>query len=172
MSPPRCEAPRVRPGRAQPGRRQRAGRDTRSASTARTTAVRSASATPHHASCWLLDPEVQAARRARRITRRTLAHWGLDDLADSAELLVSEMVANAVRYAQGPVTLRLLHTDVLRCEVTDGSPHLPRHVRAQDTDEGGRGVLLADRLATQWGATPHTTGKTAWFAMDLPDRHP
>lgn len=171
MSPSLCEASRIRPGCSQASRRPATMRAARSTLTAQTTTARSGTATPSHVACWLLEPEAQAAGRARRTTRRTLSQWGLGDLTDSVELLVSEMVTNAVRYTQGPVTLRLLRTpDTLRCEVGDSSPQLPQHVRAQDTDESGRGVLLVDQLARQWGATPHTAGKTVWFDMDLPNR--
>ncbi|MDX3734805.1 ATP-binding protein, partial [Streptomyces sp. ID01-15D] len=71
----------------------------------------------------------------------------------------------AVRYAERPVTLRLLRTDVLRCEVGDDSPQLPRQRRARETDEGGRGLFLVNRLARRWGATRLSTGKVVWFEM-------
>ena len=74
-------------------------------------------------------------------------------MTDSVELLISEVVTNAVRYATRPVTLRLLRTDVLRCEVTDDVPQLPRLRQARATDEGGRGLYLVNRLAKRWGAT-------------------
>ncbi|GAA3297174.1 hypothetical protein GCM10020295_29040 [Streptomyces cinereospinus] len=79
---------------------------------------------------------------------------GLEELTDSVELLVSEVVTNAVRYASRPVTLRLLRTDVLRCEVGDDVPQLPRLRQARATDEGGRGLYLVNRLARRWGGDP------------------
>ncbi|GGU36961.1 SpoIIE family protein phosphatase [Streptomyces lavendofoliae] len=123
---------------------------------------------PSDVAYWFLEPEEQAPGRARRLARRALARWDLEDLADSVELLVSEVVTNAVRYAERPVTLRLLRTDVLRCEVGDDSPQLPRQRRARDTDEGGRGLFLVNRLARRWGATRLSTGKVVWF--ELPTR--
>ncbi|MEU5492290.1 ATP-binding protein, partial [Streptomyces sp. NPDC020196] len=84
---------------------------------------------------WFLEPEDAAPGRARRLARRALSRWGLDDLSDEVELLVSEVVTNAVRYAERPVTLRLLRTDILRCEVADDAPQLPRQLRARETDE-------------------------------------
>ncbi|MGA5170616.1 MULTISPECIES: SpoIIE family protein phosphatase [Streptomyces] len=123
---------------------------------------------PSDVAYWFLEPEEQAPGRARRLARRALARWGLEDLSDSVELLVSEVVTNAVRYAERPVTLRLLRTDVLRCEVGDDSPQLPRQRRARDTDEGGRGLFLVNRLARRWGATRLSTGKVVWF--ELPTR--
>ncbi|QGV78792.1 SpoIIE family protein phosphatase [Streptomyces ficellus] len=123
---------------------------------------------PSDVAYWFLEPEEQAPGRARRLARRALARWDLEELSDSVELLVSEVVTNAVRYAERPVTLRLLRTDVLRCEVGDDAPQLPRQRRARDTDEGGRGLFLVNRLARRWGATRLSTGKVVWF--ELPTR--
>uniref|UniRef100_UPI0006269A27 ATP-binding SpoIIE family protein phosphatase n=1 Tax=Streptomyces odonnellii TaxID=1417980 RepID=UPI0006269A27 len=123
---------------------------------------------PSDVAYWFLEPEDAAPGRARRLARRALARWDLEDLSDSVELLISEVVTNAVRYAERPVTLRLLRTDVLRCEVGDDSPQLPRQRRARDTDEGGRGLFLVNRLARRWGATRLSTGKVVWF--ELPTR--
>ncbi|MFE2034504.1 SpoIIE family protein phosphatase [Streptomyces scopuliridis] len=123
---------------------------------------------PSDVAYWFLEPEDAAPGRARRLARRALARWDLEELSDSVELLISEVVTNAVRYAERPVTLRLLRTDVLRCEVGDDSPQLPRQRRARDTDEGGRGLFLVNRLARRWGATRLSTGKVVWF--EIPTR--
>ncbi|MFD4766653.1 SpoIIE family protein phosphatase [Streptomyces niveus] len=120
---------------------------------------------PSDVAYWFLEPEDAAPGRARRLARRALSRWGLEELSDSVELLISEVVTNAVRYAERPVTLRLLRTDVLRCEVGDDSPQLPRQRRARDTDEGGRGLFLVNRLARRWGATRLSTGKVVWFEI-------
>ncbi|MEW1614662.1 MULTISPECIES: SpoIIE family protein phosphatase [unclassified Streptomyces] len=120
---------------------------------------------PSDVAYWYLEPEDAAPGRARRLARRALSRWGLDELSDEVELLVSEVVTNAVRYAERPVTLRLLRTDILRCEVGDDSPQLPRQRRARETDEGGRGLFLVNRLARRWGATRLSTGKVVWFEM-------
>ncbi|MCK8681599.1 SpoIIE family protein phosphatase [Streptomyces lichenis] len=120
---------------------------------------------PSDVAYWFLEPEDAAPGRARRLARRALARWDLEELSDQVELLVSEVVTNAVRYAERPVTLRLLRTDVLRCEVGDDSPQLPRQRRARDTDEGGRGLFLVNRLARRWGATRLSTGKVVWFEL-------
>ncbi|WP_309235287.1 SpoIIE family protein phosphatase [Streptomyces sp. TRM64462] len=127
---------------------------------------------PSDVAYWFLEPEDAAPGRARRLARRALARWGLEDLTDSVELLVSEVVTNAVRYASRPVTLRLLRTDMLRCEVGDDSPQLPRQRRARDTDEGGRGLFLVNRLARRWGATRLSTGKVVWFELPAPATSP
>ncbi|WP_412076949.1 SpoIIE family protein phosphatase [Streptomyces xanthophaeus] len=126
---------------------------------------------PSDVAYWFLDPEETAPGRARRFARRALTRWGLEELQDSLELLVSEVVTNAVRYAERPVTLRLLRTDVLRCEVGDDSPQLPRQRRARDTDEGGRGLFLVNRMARRWGATRLSSGKVVWFELSLPGAH-
>ncbi|WP_372481553.1 SpoIIE family protein phosphatase [Streptomyces flavotricini] len=123
---------------------------------------------PSDVAYWFLDPEETAPGRARRFARRALTRWGLEELQDSLELLVSEVVTNAVRYAERPVTLRLLRTDVLRCEVGDDSPQLPRQRRARETDEGGRGLFLVNRMARRWGATRLSSGKVVWFELPLP----
>ncbi|MFF3498962.1 SpoIIE family protein phosphatase [Streptomyces sp. NPDC003247] len=121
---------------------------------------------PNDVAYWYLEPEDAAPGRARRLARRALARWGLEELSDSVELLVSEVVTNAVRYATRPVTLRLLRTDVLRCEVGDDVPQLPRLRQARATDEGGRGLFLVNRLARRWGATRLSTGKVVWFELN------
>ncbi|MEU5045277.1 SpoIIE family protein phosphatase [Streptomyces griseorubiginosus] len=121
---------------------------------------------PSDVAYWFLEPEDAAPGRARRLARRALSRWGMEDLTDSVELLVSEVVTNAVRYATRPVTLRLLRTDVLRCEVGDDVPQLPRLRQARATDEGGRGLYLVNRLARRWGATRLSTGKVVWFELN------
>ncbi|WTZ43921.1 SpoIIE family protein phosphatase [Streptomyces sp. NBC_01390] len=120
---------------------------------------------PSDVAYWYLDPEDAAPGRARRLARRALSRWGLEEMTDSVELLVSEVVTNAVRYASRPITLRLLRTDVLRCEVGDDVPQLPRLRQARATDEGGRGLYLVNRLARRWGATRLSTGKVVWFEL-------
>ncbi|MEV7686134.1 SpoIIE family protein phosphatase [Streptomyces bungoensis] len=121
---------------------------------------------PSDVAYWTLEPEHSAPREARRLARRALSRWDLEELSDSVELLVSEVVTNAVRYATRPVTLRLLRTDVLRCEVGDDVPQLPRLRQARATDEGGRGLYLVNRLARRWGATRLSTGKVVWFELN------
>ncbi|MGP4049409.1 SpoIIE family protein phosphatase [Streptomyces sp. 2A115] len=121
---------------------------------------------PSDVALWHLDPEDAAPRQARRLARKALARWDMEDLTDSLELLVSEVVTNAVRYTSRPVSLRLLRTDVLRCEVGDDVPQLPRLRQARATDEGGRGLYLVNKLARRWGATRLSTGKVVWFELN------
>ncbi|QES31724.1 serine/threonine protein phosphatase [Streptomyces venezuelae] len=121
---------------------------------------------PSDVAYWFLEPENATPSRARRLARSALARWGLEELTDSVELLVSEVVTNAVRYASRPITLRLLRTDVLRCEVGDDVPQLPRLRQARATDEGGRGLYLVNKMARRWGATRLSTGKVVWFELN------
>ena len=123
---------------------------------------------PSDVAYWFLEPHPQTAGRARRLVRPALRRWNLGALADSVELLVSEVVTNAMRYAGRPITLRLLRTDVLRCEVGDDAPQLPRMRHAQPEDENGRGLFLVNRLAQRWGATRLSAGKVVWFELALP----
>ncbi|WP_431775961.1 SpoIIE family protein phosphatase [Streptomyces cucumeris] len=118
---------------------------------------------------WNLPSAPQSVGRARELAREQLESWQLDDLVDTTELLVSELVTNALRYGEGEIRLRLLLDRTLVCEVWDGGLVQPRRRRARDTDEGGRGLQLVGLLSAAWGSrrTPH--GKTVWFELALPD---
>ncbi|MFJ6118768.1 MULTISPECIES: ATP-binding protein [unclassified Streptomyces] len=98
---------------------------------------------------------------------RRLTEWGLEDLRDRTQLIVSELVTNAVRHSTGPIGLRLIQHQVLTCEVFDtgaNSPHL-RHARA--IDENGRGLFLVAQLSRRWGARSESGGKVVWAEQDL-----
>ncbi|MEU3986575.1 SpoIIE family protein phosphatase [Streptomyces sp. NPDC026672] len=113
------------------------------------------------------DPaEVAAARQAA--TER-LAAWGLDEAAFVTELVVSELVTNAIRYGEPPVQLRLIRDRALICEVSDGSSTSPHLRRAHAFDEGGRGLLLVAQLTQRWGSRQTAGGKTIWAEQPLPD---
>ncbi|MFF2651162.1 SpoIIE family protein phosphatase [Streptomyces sp. NPDC058045] len=117
---------------------------------------------------WTLPREPVSVGRARELSRDQLAAWDLESLADTTELLVSELVTNALRYGEGDIRLRLLLDSTLVCEVWDAGLVQPRRRRARDTDEGGRGLQLVGLLSAAWGSrrTPH--GKTVWFELALP----
>ncbi|MGW1064103.1 SpoIIE family protein phosphatase [Streptomyces aureus] len=119
---------------------------------------------------WFLAPHPMTAGQARRLTRRALRRWGLEALIEPTELMVSEIVTNAVRFASRPLSLRLLRTDVLRCEVTDDSPQVPRLRQAGLGDESGRGLHLVNQLALRWGATRVSSGKVVWFEQKIPSK--
>ncbi|GAA2394990.1 hypothetical protein GCM10010420_20350 [Streptomyces glaucosporus] len=117
---------------------------------------------------WRLPAEPRSVARARELACRQLADWKLDDLADTAELLVSELVTNALRHGEGDIRLRLLLDRTLVCEVWDAGLVQPRRRRARDTDEGGRGLQLVDLLSAGWGSRRTPRGKIVWFELDLP----
>jgi serine phosphatase RsbU (regulator of sigma subunit)/PAS domain-containing protein len=125
---------------------------------------------PDAVATWSLPEDPQAASAARRHVRDQLAAWHLEELAMTTEMLASELVANVVRHAKGPVLLRLLHSRTLVCEVFDGSLTTPRIRRASWTDEGGRGLQLIAALCDRWGTRYMTTGKCIWTEQYLPER--
>lgn len=85
----------------------------------------------------------------------------------TTELLASELVGNVVRYAKGPMRLRLLRGKELICEVSDGSLTMPRIRHASETDEGGRGLQLVAALSQRWGTRYTVTGKWIWTVQQL-----
>ncbi|MER5635875.1 ATP-binding SpoIIE family protein phosphatase [Kitasatospora sp. NPDC002227] len=117
---------------------------------------------------WYLQPRHETPGRARRLAGHALRRWGLELLVDNTELMVSELVTNAIQHATRPVTLRLVRTSVLRCEVGDDSALLPRARRAGPEDERGRGLQIVARCAERWGATRLGAGKVVWFEQRLP----
>ncbi|MFC9294550.1 SpoIIE family protein phosphatase [Streptomyces sp. NPDC057011] len=112
------------------------------------------------------DPSVVAD--ARRHATDQLTAWGLEEAAFVTELLVSELVTNAIRYGQPPIQLRLIHeSTTLICEVSDASNTAPHMRRARIFDEGGRGLLLVAQLAQRWGTRHAPVGKTIWAEQSL-----
>jgi PAS domain S-box-containing protein len=118
---------------------------------------------------WPLPREPRSVGRAREYARRQLLSWDLEPLVDTTELLVSELVTNALRYGEGEIRLRLLLDRTLVCEVWDSGLVQPRRRRARDTDEGGRGLQLVGLLSAAWGSRRTPRGKTVWFELALPD---
>ncbi|WSW27810.1 ATP-binding protein [Streptomyces sp. NBC_01003] len=112
---------------------------------------------------WPVPRELTSVRQARHQVTAQLGDWNLEGLADTAELLVSELVTNALRHTRGPLRLNLqVRGSRLRCEVEDTAPAGPVR-RVVDIDaEGGRGTELLDLLADAWGSTRTATGKTTW----------
>ncbi|WP_406118845.1 ATP-binding protein [Streptomyces sp. NBC_00989] len=124
----------------------------------------------------ILGPGKSSVRQARELVRKRLAEYGLQDLVDVAELLVSELATNAVVHAGGRYRLTLsLGVGILRCEVADERRHLPRppHRRVESDDldvdpdsENGRGLFLVDALAHRWGSRLVEEGKEVWFELE------
>ncbi|KOG21987.1 ATP-binding SpoIIE family protein phosphatase [Streptomyces viridochromogenes] len=126
---------------------------------------------PEDVAEWRLPLDPVEARRARAVVREQLHDWGLGGLADSAELMVSELVTNAVRHSHSrPVELRLVRGDTLLCEVDDDDHDLPTLLNAGPTDDVGRGLRVVSVLARAWGASRTSTGKAVWFELTVPRR--
>ncbi|MFI1836757.1 SpoIIE family protein phosphatase [Streptomyces olivaceoviridis] len=117
---------------------------------------------------WQVPSDPAAVSEVRASVTRRLSDWGLDELAFTTELILSELVTNAIRYGRGPIGVRLLRDRTLICEVSDRSTTSPHLRYAASTDEGGRGLFLVAQLAERWGTryTPH--GKVIWAEQPLP----
>ncbi|MFJ4840593.1 SpoIIE family protein phosphatase [Streptomyces sp. NPDC088746] len=131
--------------------------------------VRTRALNTDHVSTLEVPSSPSAVSLARAYATDQLAAWNLDDLAFSTELMVSELVTNAIRYGRDPIRVRLILQSTLTCEVADAastSPHL-RHARTYD--EGGRGLFLVAQLAARWGTRYTRDGKVIWAEQSLPD---
>ena len=105
--------------------------------------------------------------RARTDVRTTLASWHLDSMIDTATLVVSELVTNAVRHSGTEVSLTLIrNADGIRIEVGDGRPEVvptPRQAAVDETN--GRGMALVEACATSWGWDSDSAFKTVWAEL-------
>ncbi|WP_314174591.1 SpoIIE family protein phosphatase [Streptomyces winkii] len=117
---------------------------------------------------WELTAEPSAVGRARTLVLDQLAEWGLDEMAFTTELVVSELVTNAIRHAVGPVYLRLIRDRSLHCEVSDKGHTSPNLRHSATDDEGGRGLFIVAQMVQRWGTRYTTSGKTIWTEQALP----
>jgi serine phosphatase RsbU (regulator of sigma subunit) len=118
---------------------------------------------------WILRPHPQTPFRARRLVAATLSGWGLTTQIPTMELLITELVTNAIRYASRPISIRLLHTGTsLLCEVTDDDHNPPVLSEPTAGGESGRGVYLVSRFARRWGTSLTPTGKSVWCELAVP----
>ncbi|MFG2265532.1 SpoIIE family protein phosphatase [Streptomyces sp. NPDC048720] len=117
---------------------------------------------------WDVPPDPAAVAAFRQAATERLTEWGLEEIAFVTELVVSELVTNAIRYGEPPVQLRLIRDGALICEVSDGSSTSPHLRRAHAYDEGGRGLLLVAQLTQRWGSRQTGSGKTIWAQQPLP----
>ncbi|MGW1025476.1 SpoIIE family protein phosphatase [Streptomyces sp. NPDC002577] len=117
---------------------------------------------------WDVPSDPAMVAQARQKAAAQLTAWGLDEAVFTTELVVSELVTNAIRYGRPPVKLRLIHGRSLSCEVSDGSDTTPHLRRARVFDEGGRGLLLVAQLTQRWGTRHIRSGKIIWAEQDLP----
>ncbi|GAA2260138.1 hypothetical protein GCM10010145_32210 [Streptomyces ruber] len=123
---------------------------------------------PARVATWAVPADPAAVARTRGQVLDRMALWGLREAAFTAELVVSELVTNAIRHGAPPIQLRLVHDDTtLICEVSDSSGTAPHLRRAMTFDEGGRGLLLVARLTRRWGSRHTADGKTIWAELAL-----
>ncbi|MCZ0985271.1 SpoIIE family protein phosphatase [Streptomyces diastatochromogenes] len=125
---------------------------------------------PAQVASWELPNEPAAARIARQAAARQLNEWGLEHLVTTMELVISELVTNAIRYSGGPIRLRLIQHQVLTCEVSDSNTGHPRPRHPHTIDENGRGLFLVAQLSRRWGSRSATDGKVVWAEQDLPSK--
>ncbi|MER7336233.1 SpoIIE family protein phosphatase [Streptomyces sp. NPDC000075] len=116
---------------------------------------------------WDLPADPSKVCDVRAAATRRLADWGLEGLAFAAELLLSELVTNAIRYGGEPIQVRLIRDRTLICEVSDGGSTAPHLRRAASTDEGGRGLFLVAQLSQSWGTRYTPRGKVIWAECAL-----
>ncbi|MFE7889736.1 SpoIIE family protein phosphatase [Streptomyces sp. NPDC057412] len=123
---------------------------------------------PDQVAEWDVPDDPAAVPRIRAEAGRRLESWGLGEAAFTTELILSELVTNAIRYGRSPIGLRLLRDhDGLICEVADGTSTSPHLRRATFTDEGGRGLFLVAQMSRRWGTRYTDRGKIIWAELAL-----
>lgn len=130
--------------------------------------ARTRSLGPSQVASWDLPADPAVVGDVRALAVRRLTEWGLGHLASKVELIVSELVTNAILYGSDPIRLRLIRHTSLVCEVSDASNSSPRLRRARPDDESGRGVFLVAELAHRRGTRFTSQGKIAWAELELP----
>ncbi|GGT12822.1 SpoIIE family protein phosphatase/ATP-binding protein [Streptomyces purpureus] len=118
---------------------------------------------------WDVPAEPAAVSRVRNAAAEQLEAWDLDAIAYTTELILSELVTNAIRYGGEPIRVRLLRDSALICEISDSSSTAPHLRYAASTDEGGRGLFLVAQLAERWGTRYTERGKVIWAELPLTD---
>ncbi|MFE0040953.1 SpoIIE family protein phosphatase, partial [Streptomyces sp. NPDC059018] len=116
---------------------------------------------------WQVPRDPAAVGPVRAACVRRIREWGLAQVDFAAELVLSELITNAIHYGSEPITVRLVRDRALICEVSDGSSTSPRLRRAEVTDEGGRGLFLVARFTERWGTRYTPTGKVIWAELAL-----
>jgi PAS domain S-box-containing protein len=125
-----------------------------------------------HVATWDLPADPAVVARARKLVTDQLSAWDITEASFVTELLVSELLTNAIRHADPPIQLRLIHDRHLICEVSDASSTAPHLRRARTYDEGGRGLMLVAQLTRDWGTRQTSTGKTIWAEQALDETRP
>ncbi|CAM5693780.1 hypothetical protein [Streptomyces afghaniensis 772] [Streptomyces afghaniensis] len=111
---------------------------------------------------WDVPADPAAVSGMRDTVSRKLETWGLSEFGFTMELILSELITNAIRYSAGPIHVRLIRDRTLICEVADGSSTSPHLRYAATTDEGGRGLFLVSQMAERWGTRYTPQGKVIW----------
>ncbi|MEV5957172.1 SpoIIE family protein phosphatase [Streptomyces sp. NPDC051987] len=117
---------------------------------------------------WQVPADPAAVSEVRAKVTRQLADWDLEELSFATELILSELVTNAIRHGRAPIGVRLLRDRTLICEVSDGSTTSPHLRYAASTDEGGRGLFLVAQIAERWGTRYTPAGKVIWAEQPVP----
>ncbi|MET9410302.1 SpoIIE family protein phosphatase [Streptomyces sp. NPDC002935] len=124
---------------------------------------------PDQVATWSLESVPAAVATARHRALDRLRLWRVsEETAFATELIVSELVTNAVRYGAPPIRLRLIKDVTLTCEVSDGGSAAPRIRHARTVDEGGRGLFICAQVSHNWGIRYSGEGKTIWTEQTLP----
>nr|WP_179235310.1 SpoIIE family protein phosphatase [Streptomyces sp. CS113] len=123
---------------------------------------------PDQVAEWDVPNDPAAVAEIRSQVTRRLDEWGLDELAFTTELILSELVTNAIRYGGETVHVRVVRDRSLICEVFDSSSTSPHLRYAAMTDEGGRGLFLVAQLAERWGTRYTPAGKVIWAEQPVP----
>jgi anti-sigma regulatory factor (Ser/Thr protein kinase) len=130
--------------------------------------VRTRALSADRVASWDVSDDPAEVAGVRKNAVEQLDAWGLDEAVFTMELVISELVTNAIRHGRQPVRLRLIRDDAsLFCEVSDGSSAAPHLRRARVWDEGGRGLLLVAQLTDRWGTRHTATGKIIWTEQDI-----
>ncbi|MFF9786959.1 SpoIIE family protein phosphatase [Streptomyces nigrescens] len=121
---------------------------------------------------WEVPSDPAAVAPVRADCLRMLESWGLAAIDFTTELILSELITNAIRYGAQPIRVRLLYDRALICEVSDGTSASPHLRRAATTDEGGRGLFLVAQFAQRWGTRYTPGGKVIWTEQSLDGGRP